>query len=149
MHGASEPASVTLGEQLLQVSAHMTQSAQSAQRFVQRLAELAARLAEHDVVVASLHCDWGSFGSWMLEAQKGVAADAYHDALRVERWETRGPEVLRISWDGREKLVTIESAPTPPLSAPGPWTRQHDAAFDDSEAAIRFVEEHLVRWASG
>ena len=125
----------------------MAQSVQSAQRFIRRLTELADRLAQRDIVVASLHCEWGSMGSWMLHAQKGADADAYGEALNAQRWDTRGPEVLRVSWDGRERLLTIESAPTPPMSSPGPWTRQRDEAFDDVEGAIRFVEEHLARWA--
>lgn len=110
---------------------------------------LAGRLAEPDVVVASLHCDWASFGSWTLQVQKGPAADAYADALRAERWDTPGPDVLRIEWDGRERFITIASAPTPPLLSPGPWTRQDDRAFDNREAAIRFVEQHLERWIRG
>ena len=127
----------------------MTRSAQSARNFVQQLTGLALRLAERDIVVASLHCDWGSFGSWMLQAQKGPAADAYGDALRAERWDTPGPDVVRAWWDGRERLLTIETAPTPPLSSPGPWTRQDDRAFDDRETAIQWLEDHLGRWAGG
>jgi hypothetical protein len=41
----------------------MTESAESANRFVQDLSALAGRLAAIDVVVSSLHCDWASFGS--------------------------------------------------------------------------------------
>jgi hypothetical protein len=127
----------------------MTRSTQDARKFVQQLSALADRLAAQDVVVASLHCDWASFGSWMLQAQKGSAADAYGEALLAERWDTAGPDVLRIWWDGRERLLTIESAPTPPLSSPGPWTRQDDKVFENCEAATRFVEEHLGRWVRG
>jgi hypothetical protein len=127
----------------------MTRSADDARRFIQRLAALAARLAERDIVVASLECEWGSFGSWSVQAQKGPAADAYRNALLASRWHAAGPDVLQISWDGRERLLTVESAPTPPLSSPGPWKREMDKAFEDSEAAIRFVEEHLGRWIEG
>ena len=128
----------------------MTESAESARRFVQELSGLALRLAGRNLVVSSLHCDWGSFGSWTLEVERGAAADAYGEALLAKQWDTDGPEVLRVWWDGREKVLTIESAPTPPLSSPGPWTRQIDnQAFDDSAAAMRFVEEHLGRWARG
>lgn len=126
------------------------ESAESAKRFMQQLFDFAMRLAEEeDVVVASLHCDWRSFGSWTIEAQKGAAADAYAAALRAERWDTRGPDVVRVSWDGRERLLTIEKASTPPLSSPGPWTRHVDKTFDHSEAALDFVTQYVGRWARG
>jgi hypothetical protein len=114
---------------------------------VRQLSVLADRLAERGAVVASLHCDWASFGSWTLEVQRGPAADTYGDALLTEQWDTPGPEVLRFAWDGRERLLTIERAPTPPLSSPGPWQRGMDMAFEGPEAAMRFVEEHISRWA--
>ena len=127
----------------------MTPSAQSANRFIQRLSALAGRLADREIVVSSLHCDWSSFGSWVLQVQRGRAADVYGEALLANRWDTPGPEVLRVSWDGRERLLTIENAPTPPLSSPGPWTRLMDRAFDDAKDAIRFVDEHVSEWARG
>jgi hypothetical protein len=127
----------------------MPQSAQEAKRFVERLWELTARLAARDIVVASLHCDWGSFGSWTLEAQTGQAADRYDEALLAKQWGTPGPDVLRAGWDGKEGLLIIESAPTPPLSSPGPWTPEVDEFFSDSEAALRFVEDYLEQWADG
>jgi hypothetical protein len=127
----------------------MIASAESANRFVQDLSALAGRLAAIDVVVSSLHCDWVSFGSWTLEVQKGRAADTYGEALLASQWDTAGPEVIRVYWDGRERVLTIENAPTPPLSSPGPWTRQTEQAFGDSEAAVRFVEQHLQRWTRG
>ena len=122
------------------------QSTESADQFIRQLAELTHRLAMKDVMVASLHCDWGSFGSWSLQAQKGTSADAYGDALLAKRWETKGPNVIRATWDGREQILQIEAAPTPPLSSPGPWRREAEQGFEDSEAAIRFVEEYLANW---
>lgn len=127
----------------------MPDSARDAKRFVQQLWELASRLAEQDIVLASLHCDWAHFGSWTLEAQTGQAADRYDEALLAKQWDTAGPEVLRASWDGKERLLVIERAPTPPLSSPGPWTSQVDEFFSDSDAAMRFVEDYLERWAGG
>jgi hypothetical protein len=121
-------------------------SADSANRLISRVAALAQWLAERDVVVASLRCDWASFGSWSLQAQKGRAADAYGDALKAKRCDASGPEVLRASWDGRERLLTIEHASTPPLSSPGPWKRETERKFGDFEAAVCFVEEHIARW---
>jgi hypothetical protein len=133
----------------IQSQTKMTESAESANRFVQDLSALAGRLAAIDVVVSSLHCDWASFGSWKLEVQKGRAADTYGEALLASQWDTAGPEVIRIYWDRRERVLTIENAPTPPLSSPGPWTRQTEQAFGDSETAVRFVEDHLQRWTRG
>jgi hypothetical protein len=126
----------------------MPQSAEDAKRFVERLWELTSRLADRDVVVASLRCEWGSFGSWTLETQRGQAADRYGEALLAKQLDTPGPDVLRASWDGQERLLIIGSATTPPLSSPGPWTRQVGEFFSDSEAAMRFVEEYLERWAN-
>ena len=122
------------------------ESARSANAFNQKLSVLAARLAERDIVVASLHCDWRSFGSWTLEAQRGAAADAYGKALRAQQFDVSGPDVIRADWDGRERLLTIDQAPTPPLSSPGPWTRRLDQAFDNTDDALRFVEEYLEAW---
>jgi hypothetical protein len=103
-------------------------------------------LAEKEIVVASLHCDWAHFGSWIVEVTKGAAADAYGQALLANQWDTAGPDVVRFCWDGKEKHLTVEGAPTRPLCGPGPWTREMDKAFPDSSAAIHFVEEHLSRW---
>jgi hypothetical protein len=125
------------------------ESAQEAKRFVEGLWELTSRLARRDIVVASLLCDWGTFGSWTVEAQRAEDADRYGVGLLAERWDTPGPHVLRATWDGKERLLMIESAPTPPLSSPGPWTTEVEKFLDDSEAAMRFVEEYLERWANG
>lgn len=124
----------------------MTQSAQEAFQFIERLYGLASRLTERDIVVVALDCQWRSFGSWTLEVQKGPAADAYAKALLSKQWDTSGPEVRRVSWDGREGLLTIEAAPTPPLSSPGPWTRELDKAFHSRQEVLPFVEDYLRRW---
>ncbi len=123
-------------------------STRHASDFVHRLLSLADRLAEKDIVVASLHCDWGAFGSWMLEVQNGLAADAYAKALHAERWDTPGPHVLRAVWDGRDRILVIESAPTPPLSAPRSWTTKLERTFEDIDAAVLFVEDQIVQWTS-
>ena len=91
------------GERVPAAVGEMTESAESARRFVQELSGLALRLAGRDLVVSSLHCDWGHFGSWTLEAQRGAAADAYRKALLAEQWDTAGPDVLRVWWDGRRE----------------------------------------------
>ncbi len=127
----------------------MSQSADAAAEFVRQLAALAGRLASRGLVVAELHCDWSGFGSWRLDVQEGQAADRYSEALRNEKCDTWGPEVVSFAWDGRDRVLTIESSPTPPLCAPNQWTREADKAFDSREAALAFVEEYLARWARG
>jgi hypothetical protein len=127
----------------------MTRSVDSAADFVRQLTGLAGRLAALDLVVAQLHCDWSSFGSWSLDVQKGDAADRYSEALSREQWDTCGPDVVSFSWDGRERILTLETSPTPPLSAPNRWERQLHQAFDSRQAAFTFVEEYLARWAKG
>ena len=122
----------------------MIQSAQSAREFVRQLCGLAERLADRDFVVARLDCEWASFGCWSLEVQRGQPADKYHAALMKEDWNAPGPNVLRFTWDGREKLLTIQTAPTPPLSAAGPFKRVTDKVFEDLAQALRFAEEYVV-----
>ena len=127
----------------------MARSVESAAEFVGQLARLAERLAARGLVVGRLHCDWASFGSWSLEVQQGEAADRYGEALRKEQWDTCGPEVVSFAWDGRERILTVETAPTPPLSAPNQWERQVHQVLDSRQAALTFVEEYLARWATG
>src|SRR5262245_7509743 len=114
----------------------MSTSAEHANRFLQELAALASRLADRNVVISRLQCEWAHFGSWVLEAQKGAVADAYGEALLAEKWDTSGPEVLRVSWDGRERFLTIQKGLTAPLSNPVDWTLQTEQAFEDASAAI-------------
>jgi hypothetical protein len=39
--------------------------------YVRSLAALTEQLAKHDIMVRRLHCDWSSFGSWIVEAASG------------------------------------------------------------------------------
>jgi hypothetical protein len=122
----------------------MIQSAQSAEEFVRQLSALAERLAAQDFVVARLDCEWASFGSWSLEVQRGQAADKYHAALLKEDWNARGPDVVRFTWDGRERLLTIETAPTPPLSSAGPFKRVAHNSCENLAEAVRVAEEYVT-----
>lgn len=124
----------------------MTASAEEARSFIGRLFALADRVASRNGVVAALHCDWSSFGSWMLQVQKGDAADDYRKAQLGQNWDAHGPDVLRVSWDGRDSLLTIETAPTEPLSSPGPWKQHSDTVIDRPDSAIREAEENILRW---
>lgn len=116
---------------------------ESARAFGQSLMALAERLAARNYVVSSLHCDWGDFGSWSLEVQNGHAADVYREALLKQAFDVPGPDVVRFTWDGRDKLLTIQTAPTEPLSSAGPWKLAKIEEFADSKAAIHFTEKYL------
>jgi ATP-dependent Clp protease ATP-binding subunit ClpA len=120
----------------------------SARAFLRELFDLAERLSDAGLVIASLHCDWASFGSWTLQAQRAEAAEAYDDALRGGRTDVAGPEVIEVAWDGKEQLLTFETAPTPPLSAPGPWRQVATEGCADRPASIRFAEDYLRDWSS-
>ena len=126
----------------------MTRSSEDAARFVHGLTSLAERLSSRDLVVSRLHCDWASFGSWNLEVQQGTAADAYGDALLASKWDTPGPEVVRITCDGREKQLVLATSPTPPLSAPNQWRIVAEEAFRNQDEAIACAERFLDDWSS-
>src|SRR3954469_10659899 len=99
----------------------MSASPESAAAFIRSLIALADRMAALDLAVSSLRCEWGAFGSWSMEVQEGKAADVYGEALRKQAFDVSGPNVVRVTWDGREGNLTIHTAPTEPLSSPGPW----------------------------
>ena len=124
-------------------------SSAAALAFIERLAGVARQLSTHDIVVSNLHCDWRSFGCWDFEVQKGVAADAYAAAMLAGNYDANGPDVVRFVWDGRDKVLSVETAPTRPLSSPNPWRRLLDRSFDDSEQAIEFSERYARDWAAG
>ena len=126
----------------------MTRSSKAAVDFIDHLCDLAKRLATKDLVVSQLHCDWRSFGSWTFEVQRGPAADAYSEALLRRRYDTSGPDVLRFDWDGKEKLLSVSTAPTEPLTSPGPWKRLFDQSLAGNEQAVAFAEEYAVKWGS-
>lgn len=121
----------------------MSASSESAGSFVRSLMALAERMAARDLAVSSLRCEWGHMGSWILEVQDGKAADAYGQALLKQNFDVPGPNVTRFTWDGREQNLTIQTAPTEPLSSPGPWKVAKTSGFPSSEAAVQFVERYL------
>ena len=92
-----------------------------AAEFNQRLFDVAKRLANKNLVVSEIHCDWGGFGSWWIQVQRGKSADQYSEALLNHDYDSWGPEVLRLLWDGRDGLLAVSSSPTPPISGPSRW----------------------------
>jgi hypothetical protein len=122
-------------------------SSKSAADFVRQLAELTYRLAAKDIVVSSLHADWSSFGCWQLQAQRGSDAERYAEGLRSSNpLRAVGPEVVRVFWDGRDHILSVEASPTRFCSAPNEWKRECDKAFDAAgDGLLRFVENYLMK----
>lgn len=126
----------------------MERASNHSRHFVQQLAGLSDRLATHNLVVARLHCDWSTFGSWQLDVQRGVEADRYALALARGELDVAGPAVARALWDGREQTLKISVAPTPPLAAPRSWETCVTEALDSFEASVRYTEEYLTKWST-
>jgi hypothetical protein len=96
--------------------------------FVRTLAAFAERVAEKDIVIASLHIDYCFFGSWTLET-----------------WNN--DEAVRFCFDDRDRVVTIESSPIRGLSAPNEWRKECEKEFprgDIGDRPHRFIIDHLT-----
>lgn len=105
----------------------MKRPSQQAVDFVRELAELSYRLAAKDIVVASLQADWSSFGCWLLQARRGGVA-------------------VRVFWDGRDGVLSIESSPIRFASAPNEWKRECSRGFDRTDGGLHhFVEDYLTK----
>jgi hypothetical protein len=109
---------------------------------------MAERLAGRDLVIARLSCDWSHMGSWILAIQRGPASDAYGAALLRRDYHAAGPDIVRFVWDGKEHLLTVSTAPTAPLTSPGPWKQVLEKSFGGSEDAIRFAEAYASQWGA-
>ena len=122
-------------------------SSKSAADFVRQLAELTYRLAAKDIVVSSLHADWSHFGCWQLKAERGSEAERYAEGLRsTDPLRAVGPEVVRVFWDGRDGVLTVEASPTRFCSSPNEWKQECAKGFPSSgEDALRFVEDYLMK----
>jgi hypothetical protein len=125
----------------------MDDPSQDAAAFIRKLTEMAYRLAVRHIVVSSLHAHWSHFGSWELQTQREAEAVRYADAiLSQDPTRTPGPEVVRVFWDGRDGILSIEASPTRFCSAPNEWKEECSKGFDlmDDEL-IQFVEDYLVK----
>jgi hypothetical protein len=125
----------------------MQRVSQSAAEFNRKLAQVAERLSASDIVVAHLHADWGSFGCWHVEVQRGDAAERYRQGIRgADPMQAVGPDVLRCIWDGRDRYLMIHSSPTRALCAPNAWRQEDARGFETSDEALHYVEDYVRRW---
>jgi hypothetical protein len=127
----------------------MDHSSQDAAAFIRKLTELAYRLASRDIVVSSLHADWSSFGCWQLEAQRGAETDSYGKAIlsSLDPKHALGPEVIRVLWDGRDGVLSVEAAsPTRFLCGPVEWKPECNKEFGLTDGGLfQFVEDYLIK----
>lgn len=120
-------------------------SAEEARAFVARFAALTNRLAARNIVVSELECLWRVFGCWRITVQDGAATDRYHARINAGDYDSPGPDVVRFTWDGKDRYLDIEASPTEALSSPVKWKREVSRAFAADEDPLAFVEEYLAR----
>jgi len=121
----------------------MTDSTDSARDFVRSLAALAETLADCDIVVRRLHCDWSVFGSWIVEASGGAAQEKVSEAIRRQAYDEPGPEVFCVTWDARDRRLLLESTPTGAISMSNQWRELEARQLDSHDAALVLAEEWL------
>jgi hypothetical protein len=124
---------------------------QDAAAFIRKVTEMAYQLASKEIVVASLNAYWSGFGSWKLEAQRGTEAVTNEKAI-MEIAQGRdperdfGPEVVRVLWDGRDGILSIDVSPTKFLCAPNHWKPEHSERFDRKDDKLfQFVLDYLIK----
>jgi hypothetical protein len=103
-------------------------SSEYAWSFIQELAGAAQAMAALDLVVYRLHCDWGSFGSWSMLVRKGSE----------RKRSSGGPNALWFGWDGRDGVLSIQSASTSTQFTPHLWKTVLEKEFEKSTAALEF-----------
>jgi len=122
-----------------------TEPAKAALAFVQLLAAASEKLAQRGVVTRSLRCDWASFGSWMMEASNESKELARWEAFRKKDFGAPGPEVLRVVWDGKERLLEVSASPSGALTGPSRFVKESSGSFANMQAALSFAEDYLVK----
>ena len=121
----------------------MDNSVESSLGFVRSLAALTERLAKHDIVVNRLHCDWSIFGSWFVEATSRDAEAKRSSAIHRQAYDDSGPVVLRVTWDARDRRLSLESTPTEVISMLNKWRELEARSCDTHEAALALTQEWL------
>jgi hypothetical protein len=120
-------------------------SSEHAIDFLRALTGLAERLAARDVVVGELRSHWSAFGSWELHATSGVQEERRADALRRGAYREPGPDVLRVTWDGRDRTLRVQLSPTTATAMLNKWESKVEQRLESFEQAIRFAEEYVAR----
>src|SRR5215470_1128264 len=118
-------------------------STESAREFVRSLTALTEKLAHHDIVVRRLNCDWSSFGSWIVEVASGAGEDKRGEAILAGAYDEPGPDVFRVTWDGRDRRLSMDSTATEAVTMLNKWRALDDENCDSHEAALVLAEEWL------
>lgn len=114
----------------------MEKSVERAIDHIQGLAALAEQLAGRDVVVHSLHCDWSSFGSWAVHASTPHDEERRAAAIRHHAFSEPGSDVFRVSWDGKDRYLSMAWTPTTVVSMLNQWKEIQSCHCDSSESAL-------------
>lgn len=122
----------------------MAPASQDAARFLRDLYRVAERLALRDVVVRSFRAEWSAFGSWWIEASKGESEDRRGAAIDAGDYGAVGPDVVRVSWDGKERILDVGLLHTTAISVRGGVDPLMSQACDSRSDALRIAESLLL-----
>jgi hypothetical protein len=111
--------------------------------FVRNLAALAERLAQRNIAVRRLHCDWSAFGSWTVDASRGDAEAKRSSAVQRHAFSEAGPEVCRVEWDGKDRQLSMRSTPTQAAVMTNQWRHLESQSCDSYEAALALAEKWI------
>src|SRR5512132_887123 len=101
-------------------------------------------LAIRDVVVRSLSAEWSGFGSWSIEASKGESEDRRGAAIETGDYGAVGPDVVRVSWDGKDGILDVGLLHTTAISASGALDPLMSQSCDSRSDALRVAESLLL-----
>jgi hypothetical protein len=119
-------------------------ASQDATRFLRELYRLAERLALRDVVVRSLSAEWSGFGSWSIEASKGESEDRRVAAIEAGDFGAVGPDVVRVSWDGKDRILDAGLLHTTAIFAGGVIDPLMIQSCDSRSEALQVAESLLL-----
>ena len=119
----------------------MDTPASSALKYFHGFSALVERLAKGGVVLRRLSCDWSVFGSWTIEVSNNDDEAKRSAAIQRKEYDGPGPEVFRISWDGKDRELQMESTPTGVISMLNRWRSLDHRHCDSGEVALEVAEE--------
>jgi hypothetical protein len=96
------------------------------------------------VAVRSFTAEWSGFGSWSLEASKGESEDRRGAAIEAGDYGAVGPDVVRVSWDGKGRIFDAGLLHTTAISAGGLLEPLMSKARDSRRDALRIAESLLI-----